>query len=200
MLPTPQEQFSVVRRGNTVRRGDDELYRALGAEDPSAMAPIYDRYSSLVFGLASSILASADEAEDLTQEVFIALYRRRAFDPARGTLGAYLVTLTRSRALDRLRSRRRLDGLLEVVGRQMPEPVESTGSLEQLALDESASRVRDAMEALPHAQRRVLELAYYDGLSQSEIAVSTGVPLGTVKSWSRRALLSLRERLRDLVE
>jgi RNA polymerase sigma-70 factor (ECF subfamily) len=178
---------------------DETLLRALVAEGAAALGPLYDRYAGLVYGLSRAILRDDDEAEDLTQEVFLELQRRGRYDPARGTLGTYLATMARSRALDRVRSRKRRGELLEEMGRDVPAAAPEPGPLERLSQDESARRTRAALAALPERHRRVLEMAYYDGLSQSEIAAALGAPLGTVKTWSRMGIQGLREALRDLV-
>ncbi len=177
---------------------DAELCRALGAGGTGALATLYDRYAGLVYGLARAILASAEEAEDLTQEIFIGLQRRCGYDPARGTLSAYLTVLTRSRALDRLRSRRSQLRLVEKLGAPEHLAPAPMAPPEQIALEQSAARVRAALAALPETQRRVLELAYFKGLSQTEIATELDAPLGTVKSWTRKGLLALRDALPDL--
>ena len=182
-----------------VTPSDEELVRTLEADGPRALGPLYDRHAGMVYGLARAILRDEDEAQDLTQEVFLLLQRRGRFDPTRGSLGGYLATIARSRALDRLRSRKRRSEILAEHGRQelaatrVPEPPE------QLALDDDARRTRRALAALPEKHRRVLEMAYYEGLSQSEIAAALETPLGTVKTWSRMGIQAMREALRDLV-
>ncbi len=178
---------------------DEALCRALGVAGSDALQTLYDRYAGLVYGLARRILASAEEAEDLTQEIFIGLQRRCAYDPARGALPAYLAVLTRSRAMDRLRSRRSRLVLHEKLATADHAPPAPLAPPEQLALDEGAERVRASLAALPERQRHVIELAYFGGLSQSEIADRLSAPLGTVKSWTRQALLGMRASLQDLV-
>lgn len=178
---------------------DDELCRTLGVNGEVALGVLYDRYAALIYGLARAILADREDAEDLTHEIFIGLQRRCNFDPARGTLSAYLTTMTRSRALDRLRSRRRRQGALEHLEREGMTAPQPFTPPEQVSVDQYAARVREALARLPESQRRVLELAYYRGLSQSEIAAEISVPLGTVKTWSRRGVMSLREMLGDLI-
>ena len=177
---------------------DAQLCEALGAGGTAALATLYDRYAGLVFGLARTILASAEEAEDLTQEIFIGLQRRCAYDPARGTMSAFLAVLTRSRALDRLRTRRSRLKLHEKLGTEEHQPAAPVAPLEHAALEQSAERVREGLAALPEPQRKVIELAYFGGLSQADIAERLQTPLGTVKSWTRKGLLALRESLRDL--
>jgi len=178
---------------------DEVLLRAL-ATDRAALGPLYDRYGGLVYGLARAILESPAEAEDLTQEVFVMLCERTTYDPARGSLGAFLTTLTRSRAIDRLRSRGRRLRILHATWRSAPPPDLGSPPVERIATRECAERVRGALAGLPADQRRALELVYYQGLTQAEIAATLDTPLGTVKSWCRRGLLGLRAALADLVE
>ena len=156
---------------------DERLVGAL-ADDPSALGLLYDRYGSLVYGLALAILTKKDEAEDLTQEVFLSLHdHNRAFDPARGSLGAYLTTLTRSRAIDKLRSGSRRVRILRAQYEAEPALPTQATPMDEASSRETAVRV-----------------------TQAEIAEHVGAPLGTVKSWCRRGLLGLRDVLGDLVE
>jgi RNA polymerase sigma-70 factor (ECF subfamily) len=176
---------------------DEDLLHRL-AEDPSALGPLYDRHAKLVYGLALAILGQPADAEDLTQEVFVMLCRGHSYDPARGSVGAYLNTLTRSRAIDRLRHRGRTVRVLQEVHRAVPVTAAPAGPHERVSVAQSAERVRAALANLPANERRALEMAYYRGLSQSEIAEELGTPLGTVKSWCRRGLQSLQTALSDL--
>jgi RNA polymerase sigma-70 factor, ECF subfamily len=178
---------------------DQALLRALGT-DRSALGPLYDRYGGLVFGLARAILQSQEEAEDLTQEVFVMLCQGTGYDVGRGSLGAYLTTLTRSRAIDRLRSRGRRLRLLHASWKSAPPPDLPPAAVDRIATRESSERVRSAVAELPANERRALEMVYYEGLTQAEIAAALDAPLGTVKSWCRRGLLGLRAALADLVE
>src|SRR5215813_9970723 len=178
---------------------DDVLLRTLGT-DRAALGPLYDRHGGLVFGLARAILQSQEEAEDLTQEIFVMLCQGTTFDPRRGSLGAFLTTLTRSRAIDRLRRRGRRLRLLRASWQDAPPPDRPGGPAERIATRESSLRVRSAMAELPANERQALEMVYYQGLTQAEIAATLNAPLGTVKSWCRRGLLGLREALADLVE
>jgi len=192
-----------VRAGGSEDRGtqpDERLVSAL-ADDPSALGLLYDRYGSLVYGLALAILSNKDEAEDLTQEIFLSLHdNHTAFDPARGALGAYLTTLTRSRAIDRLRGGSRRVRILRSQWEAEPTVPGPATPLDEASTRETAARVRAALAGLPANERRALELFYYQGLTQAEIAERLGAPLGTVKSWCRRGLLAMRASLGDLVE
>lgn len=178
----------------------DEVLLERLSRDPSALATLYDRYGGLVYGIALRALGSVDDAKDLTQEVFLGLRERSTYDAARGTLAAYLTTVTRTRAIDQLRFGTRKVRLLRHWWVSDPAPEGPRSAAEQIDLETSTARVRAALADLSEQERQVIELAYFKGLSQSEIAEAVGAPLGSVKSWSRRALLRLRSTLTDLVE
>ena len=178
---------------------DERLVAAL-ADDAAPLGPLYDRYARLVYGLALTILGSAMDAEDLTQEVFLTLCTRDGYDPARGSVGAYLTTLTRSRAIDRIRRRGRTSRVLRVSLQTAPPPEAPPTPHDDAARAERAARVRDALAELGSNERRTLEMAYYQGLTQQEIAERLETPIGTVKSWCRRGLLDLRAALGGLWE
>jgi len=178
---------------------DERLLEAL-AEDPSALGPLYDRHSRLVYGLALAVLGNADEAADLTQEVFLSLCNEHAYDARRGAVGAYLTTVVRTRAIDRLRRRTRRLRLLRHHHEAAPAPTPSPTPPERVSTAECGDRVRKALAALPDAERRALEMAYFQGLTQAEISEDLNAPLGTVKSWCRRGLLAMKRSLGDLVE
>jgi RNA polymerase sigma-70 factor (ECF subfamily) len=180
-------------------RSDAELLATLRVDPAAALGALYDRYARVVYGLAHAMLASATEAEDLTQDVFLALCGDNRYDPARGTLTSFLVAMTRSRAIDRLRARGRTQRLFDPTDEPIARAVSPSAPAEEVSLLQCAARVREAVAGLPDDQRRVLELAYYRGLTQTEIADETGLPLGTVKTWTRKGLLALRGRLGDLL-
>jgi RNA polymerase sigma-70 factor (ECF subfamily) len=178
---------------------DAALVAALAHDRDAALAALYDRHAGLVYGIACAMLTNRDDADDLTQEVFLALCTRGDYDPARGTVAAYLVTLTRSRALDRLRARGSKRRFLERWQRsQVTAPAPFTPH-EELALRQASGRVRSALAELSPAQRQVLELAYYRDLTQPEIAEELALPLGTVKTHARRGLQTMRRVLQDLL-
>jgi RNA polymerase sigma-70 factor (ECF subfamily) len=141
-----------------------------------------------VYGLALAILKNQQEAEDLTQEVFLMLCSA-AYDSARGSIGAFLTTLVRSRAIDRLRRRSRSVRLLRDQWASAPAPELPATPLDRVSTAQCSARVRQALAGLPENERRVVELAYYRGLTQTEIADELGAPLGSVKSWCRRGLI-----------
>jgi RNA polymerase sigma-70 factor (ECF subfamily) len=179
---------------------DTNLFLAIKAGKHSALGMLYDRYASLVYRLALRILVNPQEAEDLTQEVFLQLWQRQSYEPGRGSLSSFLTTLTRSRAIDRLRSRSSNVRFLQRWSQTMSRENPSLTPFELASLSQRSDYVQTALAQLPEKQRRVLELAYYEGLSQSEIATLLEAPLGTVKSWSRQGLLSLRNHLKLLIE
>jgi RNA polymerase sigma-70 factor (ECF subfamily) len=174
--------------------GDAALWDALVRDRSAGLAAIYDRYAPVVYGLARKILGQAEEAEDLVQEIFASLVSRSDYDPDRGSLAAYLVTLTRSRAIDRLRGRARRSKALERL-RSDPREPNHPSALERISVMELSREVDKALGSLPEKQRQVLEMAYFRGLSQTEIASELSAPLGTVKSWARLGLFGLREAL-----
>lgn len=177
---------------------DDVLLRAV-TTDPDAMGPLYDRYAKLVYGLCYAILRSTTEAEDLTQEVFVSLCEAHTYDPERGNVAAYLTTVARTRAIDRVRRRTRRVRLLRDNWQATPITPADTPH-DRVSTEQYADRVRSALSELSENERRVLEMAYFQGLSQAEIAEDLDTPLGTVKSWCRRGLLHLKRSLGDLVE
>jgi RNA polymerase sigma-70 factor (ECF subfamily) len=175
----------------TTEPPSDEALLAAAAETPAALGPLYERYAKLVRGLGLAALGSREEAEDLTQEIFVSLCGPTGYDPARGSVGAFLMAMTRSRAVDRLRRRSRSARLLRAWHDATPRAPAPRTPFEHVASLRTVERGRAQLERLPGVQRRVLELAYFDGLTQREIASDLQAPLGTVKSLSRRALSRL---------
>ena len=188
------------RPTNPLIQTDVELFCALKAGHPSALGILYDRYANLVYRLALRILANPQEAEDLTQEVFLTLWRSNTYNPARGSLSSFLTILTRSRAIDKLRSRGTKLKFLQRWSQMMDNETFSPTPFESVSLNQRSQYVRNALAQLPEKQRQVLEMAYYDGLSQSEIAKQLDKPLGTIKTWARQGLLKLRQNLKDFIE
>ncbi|TDT42726.1 RNA polymerase sigma-70 factor (ECF subfamily) [Streptomyces sp. BK208] len=171
-------------------RYEEELARGLAGADEEAFAAIYRRWGSLVHTMATRSLGDAHEAEDVTQQVFVGAWRgRHGFRPERGALGAWLVGITRRKIVDALAARTRRLSLIESAAQDA-----APARLVQQAPDEILDRVLlvDAMSRLPRAQREVLCMAFYEDLTQVQIAERTGVPLGTVKSHARRGLHRLR--------
>ena len=164
--------------------------------DMDAAGDLYDRYASQVFGLARRILKNDGDAEEIVQDVFAQAWRTaRSFESSRGSLIGWLLVITRTRSIDRLRARAsRPDTMAEPYAAALQSP--GMTAVDQVLSAEQATRIQQALVALPEAQRRALELAYYEGLTQSEIAARLAEPLGTVKTRMRTALMTLRQRLR----
>ena len=180
------------------READGAVIARLWEGDVSALGILYDRYGSLVYGVAMKGLRRVAEAEDLTQEVFLSLMRTRSYNPRRGSLASYLTTLTRSRVIDRLRAQSTRHKYLKQ-WHQRQLGVDEATPMKHVTQQEHRTLVRQALTTLKAQQREVLEMSYYEGRSQRDIAERLGVPLGTVKSWARRGLVQLRKQL-DLLQ
>jgi RNA polymerase sigma-70 factor (ECF subfamily) len=175
---------------------DQRLLERMASGDGAALRTLYDQHARAVFSLAVRLLHSQQDAEDLVQEVFVQAWRQAIrYDPGRGTVAAWLLMQTRSRAIDQLRSRRaRPEGTdAESVLAQQRDP--AAGADVEVVRLEQADAVRRALDDLPYPQRAALELAYYQGLTHVEIAAQLEAPLGTVKTRIRQGLLRLRDAL-----
>ena len=169
---------------------DAELLEAVAQQDESAMAELFDRYSRLVYAISLRVLKEPSLAEDVMQEVLLQVWRSPGgFIAQRGSLASWLAVVARNRSIDVLRRRAHqepLDGLT------IPEPRSMARSVEDELL---MSQVRGAVTQLPVEQQSSLQMAYFDGLSQTEIAERTGIPLGTVKTRIRAGLMAVRKVL-----
>jgi len=171
----------------------------VAAGDVAALRALYDEHAPRAIAIAMRILRNVEEAEDVVQDTFLEVWRRSAqFDDARGTAVAWIVTIARSRAIDRLRATqtagRALDGVVaneDVMRTALPSPVD------RMEERREGTRVATALAALPALQRETIELAYFEGLSQSEIAAKTGTPLGTVKMRVKLAMSKLAGLLKE---
>jgi RNA polymerase sigma-70 factor, ECF subfamily len=171
---------------------DLALVSAIRSGDQNAMASLYDRYSSVVYSVALRVLRDTGAAEDIQQDVFLQLWRNPgAFDASRGNLGAWLSVITRNRAIDALRKRRPETDPEDVVLSVVPD---MAGEADRSRV---AEKVRGVLGALPDAQRGALEMAYYEGMTHTEIASKTGEPLGTIKTRIRAGLIALRKAFQE---
>lgn len=172
------------------------LLARLASGDMDAAAELYDRYAAQIYALARRIVRNDGDAEDVVQEVFSQAWRSaERYEHSRGSLAGWLLMMTRTRAIDKIRARQSRPDMYgstlpsSIQGREAPAP-------DVLMAAEAAGRLRAALLSLPDPQRTALELAYYEGLTQSEIAERLSEPLGTIKTRMRTALSTLRTRLR----
>jgi RNA polymerase sigma-70 factor (ECF subfamily) len=176
------------------QESDVLLLKAIAARDEAALAQLYDRYRAILFGLLMRILNNREEAEDVLQEVFLQVWRKAAdFDENRGRPFTWLVTLARSRGIDRLRTLASRERVAEAGAREVSEEISDAAT--DALKSEQRGLVSDALAKLPDEQKRPIMLAYFDGLTQSEIATRLGAPLGTVKTRMRTGMIRLRELL-----
>ncbi|HWZ60639.1 MAG TPA: sigma-70 family RNA polymerase sigma factor [Gemmatimonadaceae bacterium] len=180
---------------------DSELIERMCAGDAEALAQFYDRWARPAYALIVQMVRDPDDADDVLEDAFYQAWRQASrYEPGRGSVATWILTIARSRALDRLRSRRRLreEPLAPGADDMIADRAERVMDVAEVA--EQRERVAEAVRTLPPEQREVVELAYFRGLSQAEIAERTGQPLGTVKTRTRLAGQKLRERLAVLRE
>ena len=164
------------------------LIERIRSGDETAMADMYDRYSGIVYGVALRVLGNTTAAEDVLQEVFLQLWRNpQVFDANRGKLPAWLAVIARNRAIDHLRKRPPEDDIEDL-------PISTGVNLEnEAALRLAIDKIRGVLAQLPQDQRRALEMAFFEGMTHTEIAAKSGEPLGTIKTRIRTGLLVLRK-------
>jgi RNA polymerase sigma-70 factor, ECF subfamily len=178
-----------------VAKGDGDLLVRLQGRDPKALADLYDRYGQVVFRLILRMVRDNGVAEDLVQETFLRVWNRiGGFDSERGAVGPWLLAVARNRAIDYLRSRgHRSESTIELNETEHPELFADL-STDVFNFD-LVRQVKRALDQLDSLQRQAIELAYFEGMSQSEIAERMGQPLGTIKTWMRRAIQQMRTAL-----
>ncbi len=169
---------------------DAALLKRVGSGDQSAVATLFDRYSGMVYSVALRVLRDSGQAEDVMQDIFVQIWRKpEVFVSGRGSLGAWLVVVARNRAIDALRRRRPTEAVEDVV------LMSSTDLASEAERNSLMEKVRTVMHTLPAEQKKSVEMAFFDGLTHTEIAAQTGDALGTVKTRIRLALISLRKAL-----
>jgi RNA polymerase sigma-70 factor (ECF subfamily) len=181
-------------------RTEIDLVDRLKRRDQDAMRELYDRYGKLVYSVIFRVVREAGIAEDLAQETFLKVWNRvQFFDKDKGALGPWILAVARNRAIDHLRS---LDARMANRSTDLEGPFEQPEAFQNLERDilnsDRARSLREAFSKLSANQRQVIELAYYEGLSQSEMAERIQQPLGTVKTWVRTALKTLRNELEEV--
>jgi RNA polymerase sigma-70 factor (ECF subfamily) len=200
LTTVPDDRAGHHRALNSARTnalGDAELMERIRRGDEAALAALYDRYAGLILTVALRIVGDRELAEEVMQDSFLRVWNASAtYRTSRGQVSGWLIGITRNRAIDLLRSRQHKTRLRERT--PLPEPGEedSFGVPDETDAVETRQAVTDALAGLSIAQRQVVELAYYGGMSQSEIARQLGEPLGTIKSRTRVAMEHLRVTLR----
>jgi RNA polymerase sigma-70 factor (ECF subfamily) len=187
-----------IDRRRTDLDADWQLIVAVADGSSDALGRLYDRYGAIVYALARRIVSRLEDAEEVVQDVFAQVWRQAdQYRTDRASVAGWIIMLARTRAIDRLRARRARPDEDRGVEAGEAVPVPAVGpSPEQAALSaDNAKRVRQALAALPDNQRSLLELAYYEGLTHTEIATKTGMPLGTVKTRIRAGMDALRGAL-----
>lgn len=181
------------------RAQEVEWMRRIQDGDGEALRTLYRTYKDMIFGLLLSILGDRQEAEDCLQEVFTQVWERAdRFTPDRGTPYSFIVTMARNKAIDRTRSKgyKNLQRQDYTINDFTVVPVDAENSpFEDATRTDRANRLREALRELSEKERHVLKMAYFEGLSQSEIAERTGIPLGTVKYRTRQGMIKLRDML-----
>ena len=174
------------------------LMQRVGAGDRQSFAELYDRFSGVLFSTAYRVLNNQEAAEDVLQDAFVMIWEKAPlYDPARGKPMTWAATITRNKAIDRLRSTVRRNRLRDDVEREAETlaQFDDRSSFEAMASGETAQQVRTALQKLTKDQREAIELAFFSSLTQTEIAERLGEPLGTVKARIRRGMMKLREVL-----
>ncbi len=175
---------------------DIALMRCIAERDPTAMRELYDKHAGLVYAMAMKILRNRDDADELVADVFWELWDKSSrYDQTRASPVTYIVTLARSRCIDRTR-RKAARPAVSLEGADGQFASDSGTPADNTVLGEQREIVRTALASLEPNQRQALEAAYFDGLSHSEIAEKYGKPLGTVKTYVRQGLIRLRDKLR----
>lgn len=198
MVPShPNSEPSRSTYGDDSRPMDEAVIRQIAGGDHAALGALYDLHGRVVYTLALRIVGDAAEAEEVVQDVFLQVWRGAAqYDKGRATVTGWLLMMARSRAIDRVRAREARPRGAVTGELAMANLADSGVGQETRAISsEAADRVRSALQDLPSAMRAAIELAYYEGLTQSAIAERLGEPLGTVKTRMRAALQKLRSAL-----
>lgn len=173
-----------------------EIIDRLKRRDAKALEEIYNRYGKLVFSVILRIVRDSGVAEDLTQETFLRVWNRvQAFDVERGRFGPWILAVARNRAIDYLRSVEGRVAHVALEGSASDQPALYVSMEDDILNSDRGRKLRDAFERLNPNQRSVIELAYFEGLTQTEMAAKLNQPLGTVKTWTRSALRLLREAI-----
>ncbi len=180
---------------------DKELIAAIVEKKAVAIAELYDRYSGMLHALSQRILGNSSDAEDVLQEAFLQVWNQAGrYDSKRSSVSTWLVLITRSRSIDRLRSRQVQQRTVTAAKQENSTTHTSPKGVGNVLLQERRNRLQQEMKNLPEEQRQVLEMAFFKGMTQSEISNQTGIPLGTVKTRTLLAMKKLRKALSDEIQ
>ncbi len=183
---------------NPPKLDDHELIRRIVGGDQQALGLLYDRFSPILLGLANRILDRFEDAEEVVQEVFVHTWNHAdRYDASRSSVSTWLILMVRSRAIDRLRNRNVVRKTLAAAQNEKPPTYASASGLLDVLTTERRRRVNEELALLPVEQSQVIELAFFKGMTQSEIAAETKIPLGTVKTRTLLAMKKLRKALRQ---
>ena len=189
------------RAGQRAASEEAQLVRRVGEGSPEALSDLYDRYSGMLTGLAFRVVGNRSDAEEILQEAFIQVWKQAArYDPARSSVSTWLVLITRSRAIDRLRSKKVVDKTVTAVKNEKRPTHTSPSGTSDVLMQERRQRLGVVLGELPAEQQEVIELAFYRGMTQREISETTGIPLGTVKTRTLLAMKKLRKALAGEIE
>jgi RNA polymerase sigma-70 factor (ECF subfamily) len=176
---------------------EKQLVARLAQGDQEALSQLYDRYASMLLALAIRVVGGHAEGEEVVQEVLMQAWRQaERYNPERSSVSTWLVMMTRSRAIDRIRSRKVMDRTLVAAQREATRVNESPEGARNVLHQERANRLREELSQLPDEQRQVLELAFFSGMTQREIAAERDIPLGTVQTRTLLAMKKLRVALK----
>lgn len=191
--------LAAIGKATSDPKEETELMRRIKAKDADALAQLYDSYNRLLFGMILSIVKTRTEAEDVLQEVFIKIWQKAdTFKEGRGNVFSWLVTLARNRAIDRIRSKGYKTQLKASANIDEPNvrlEGDNYDPLETTIFSDRAKIVKNALQEIPEKESRVLKVAYYRGLTQSEISDNLDIPLGTVKTRMRQGMIKLKDIL-----
>ena len=193
--------LAIIEAHQAANREDLELMARISARDQTAFASLYDRYSEVLYTLILRVVKTSDNAEDILQEVFLQLWNKAAlFSESRGSVYTWLISMARNKAIDHLRSKERApqeSGIDAAIA--LPETGYLADPLHATISAECERHMKDALALLTSQQREIIELSYYGGYTQTQIAERMAVPLGTVKTWMRQGMLTLRAYLKERV-
>ena len=192
--------MSRARAADPRRAEDIALVERVADGDQTALSDLYDRFAPMLLALIRKILGDID-AEDVLQDTFVQVWRQAPrYDSKRSSVSTWLVLIARSRSIDRLRTRQVVDRTKQADHRENKRTEQSPEGMSSVLLRERRERLREELGHLPEEQRQVLEFAFFKGLTQSEIAESTGIPLGTVKTRTLLAMKKLRMALQNEIQ